>query len=205
MNSIIKNSLENSMSYADYRDLVRQLVEDKSTTGADKSESFVDLTKLNNNRMKRWDKTLKISDEHKFKIIDFNHSVTWLMIAESWCGDAAHVLPVINKIAELNDDIDLKIVLRDDNPELMDQFLTNGARSIPKMIMIDNETGDVIETYGPRPTEATNFVTRYKNKYGKLTAEFKEDLQHWYNQNKGQNIVEDITKLLCRLEPSVCL
>lgn len=195
MDPVIQNSLKNGMSYTAYRNLIKQLVEDKSTTGLDKSEEYVNHTKLSDQRMKRWDKTIKIADEDKQKIQNFDRKVIWLLISESWCGDAAHVVPVLSKIAELNPNINLQIVLRDDNLELMDMFLTNGGRSVPKLIMLDAETGDVLNTYGPRPTEATNYVNRYKTMHGSLTPEFKQDLQFWYNKNKGQNIVTDIVEL----------
>ncbi|MFV0566063.1 MAG: thioredoxin family protein [Flavobacteriaceae bacterium] len=200
MNPIIKNSLKNSMTYHAYRELVKQMVDEKSTTGANKSEDFVSHTKLSEQRMKRWDKTIKISEDDTRKIQAFNHKLIWLVIAESWCGDAAHVVPVLNKIAELNPNIDLKIVLRDDNLALMDLYLTNGGRSIPKLIIINAGTGNVLDTYGPRPTEATNYVNRYKAKHGTLTPEFKEDLQHWYNKNKGENVIKDLTELLAEIK-----
>ncbi|WP_418602233.1 thioredoxin family protein [Hwangdonia sp.] len=204
MDSIIKNSLKNSMSYSEYRSLVKQLVEANSTTGDDKSEAMVDYTKLNDRRMNRWDKTIKISDEAKKRIESFEDNMTWLLITESWCGDAAHVVPAINKVTDLNSHIDLRVVLRDDNPDLMNAFLTNGGRAIPKLIMVENATGNVVCTFGPRPTEATNYVNRFKAKYGTLTPDFKEDLQHWYNNDKGQNVISDLTELLCELQPSVC-
>jgi hypothetical protein len=122
--------------------------------------------------------------------------VTWLVLTESWCGDAAHVIPVINKIAELSDHIDLKLVYRDENEALMNAFLTNGSRSIPKLIMIDSHSGEVLDTFGPRPSEATQLVLDYKAKHGVLTPEFKEELQHWYNTDKGQNTIEDLIQLL---------
>lgn len=205
MGSVIKNSLERSISYQEYRDLVSYLTEISSTTGLEKTEALAEYTKLNDRRMKRWDKTLKISEEAKAIISEFSHGLTWLVIVESWCGDAAHVLPVLNKVSELNNFIDLKIVLRDENLELMDTFLTNGNRAIPKLIMIDSETGEVLNTYGPRPSEAANYVKRFIAKHGKLTPDFKEDLQHWYNKDKGKNIVEDLTQLLCKFEPTACL
>ncbi|NJX15350.1 thioredoxin family protein [Tamlana crocina] len=205
MESIIKSSLERGMSYPSYRELVKQLAENSDTTGLEKTEALVNYTKLNDRRMKRWDKTIKVSDDLKKKIAEFNHPVTWLVITESWCGDAAHVLPALHKIVELNGNLNMKIVLRDEHPKLMDAFLTEGSRSIPKVIMIEDKTGDVLTTYGPRPSEATVYVNRYKAKYGKLTPEFKEDLQHWYNKNKGQNVLKDVTEMLCKLEPSVCL
>jgi thiol-disulfide isomerase/thioredoxin len=203
MNTIIKDSLQRSMSYSAYRNLVKQLVAEKSNTGKEKNEDLANYTLLNDKRMNRWDKTLKLSEEALTKLSQFNENISWLVITESWCGDAAHIVPVLNKIAEAIN-INFRVVLRDDNLELMDMFLTNGARAVPKLIMIDNQTGDVIDTYGPRPKRATQMVQEYKAKYGAITPEFKEDLQVWYNKDKGQNIIQDITEILCQLEPSIC-
>jgi len=201
MHPIIKESINRSISYEDYRELVKQLADKQSNTGIEKTEALANYTKLNDRRMKRWDKTIKISDEAQQKIAKFNKNMTWLIITESWCGDAAHLIPALNKIAEFNPNIDVKLVLRDENPELMDMFLTNGARAIAKVIMINNETDEVLNTYGPRPSEATSYVNRFKAENGSLTPEFKEDLQHWYNSDKGQNIINDVIEVLCQLEP----
>ena len=193
---IIDSALPKSITYQDYRELVNTLVENNATTGFDKSEAMVNYTMLNDRRMKRWDKTVKVSDEVKNRLSNFSGDVTWLVITESWCGDAAHVVPAINKIAELHDGIDLKLVLRDENDALMNQFLTNGGKAIPKLIMIDNTSGQVTDTFGPRPSVATKLVNDYKAMHGKLTDEFKEDLQRWYNQDKGQTAIEDLLQLL---------
>lgn len=195
LKTIIENSLTQSMSYEGYRELVRQLTESKSTTGELKTEALVDYTVLNNKRMKRWDKTVKVSDTAINKIAEITKKTTWLVLTESWCGDAAHLMPVMNKLAELNDNIDFKVVLRDENEALMNQFLTNGGKSIPKLIMIDDDSKTVINTFGPRPSEATHLVNDYKAKHGKLTPEFKEELQHWYNKNKGQAAIKDLIEL----------
>ncbi|OUR98280.1 thioredoxin family protein [Flavobacteriales bacterium 33_180_T64] len=194
--NIINDSLKKAISYQDYRTLVNQLVAEKSTTGNEKTEALVNYTMLNDRRMKRWDKTIKISEAIKESVSNFSGNVTWLVITESWCGDAAHVIPVLNKIAELSEYIDLKLVFRDENEELMDEFLTNGGRAIAKLIMIDNTTGEVVNTFGPRPSEAIQLVNNYKVEHGKLTPEFKEELQGWYNKNKGQNIISDVMTLL---------
>ncbi|MDB0040545.1 thioredoxin family protein [Algibacter sp.] len=201
MHPIIKESINGSISYQDYRELVKQLADEHSNTGIEKTEALANYTKLNDRRMRRWDKTIKVSEETRQKISEFNQKMTWLIITESWCGDAAHVIPAINKMAELNPNIDVKLVLRDENLELMDMFLTKGGRAIPKVIMIDDETGVVLSTYGPRPSEATSYVNRFKAKNGSLTPEFKEDLQHWYNGDKGQNIINDVIEILSQLEP----
>jgi len=196
MVQIIKDSVDKSMSYKTYRELTNKLVENESTTGKDKSDDMVNYTKLNDKRMKRWDKTVKVSDNMKEEFSSLNNKQTWLVITESWCGDAAHVLPVLNKLAELNENINLKLVLRDENEALMNLFLTNGGKAIPKLIIIDDATNNVVNTFGPRPSEATKLVIDYKTKHGKLTPEFKQDLQLWYNKNKGQNIINDLKNLL---------
>ncbi|MCX7547026.1 thioredoxin family protein [Xanthomarina sp. F1114] len=196
MDQIIKDSLTKSMSYQAYRELMGQMVENQSTTGNDKSEDMVEYTKLNEQRMKRWDKTLKVSDNTKKDLANIDTKQTWLVLAESWCGDAAHVIPVFNKLAELNENINLKLVLRDDNDALMNQFLTNGGKSIPKLIIIDDATNKVISSFGPRPAEATKLVVDYKAKHGEITPEIKEELQQWYNKDKGQSVMSDLMSLL---------
>jgi septation ring formation regulator EzrA len=205
MDSIIEDSLRNSMSYQEYRELVKLLTEQHSNTGDTKNDALANYTLLNHSRMKRWDKTIAIPKDIEKKIKSFNEQIIWLVIVESWCADAAHMLPVLNKLAELNKCIELRVVLRDENPELMNAFLTEGTKSIPIMIMIEKTSNKVIHTYGPRPSEAAAYVNRFKSKYGNLTPEFKEDLQHWYNTNKGVNVMEDIVKALCQLEPNLCL
>ncbi len=196
MNNIIKDSLAKSISYTEYTTLVNNLVENKDTTGKDKSENLVEYTMLNAKRMKRWDKTLKVNASVKERIEKIDKKITWLVLTESWCGDAAHVVPVMQKVAELNPNINVKVVLRDENEALMNSFLTNGGKSIPKLIMVDETSGEVINTFGPRPSGATQLVKDYKEKHGMLTPEFKEDLQRWYNKDKGQNAVDDLVALL---------
>jgi len=196
LQNIIKDSLKKAISYQGYRALVKDLVVKESTTGNEKTEDLANYTMLNDRRMKRWDKTVKVDEAVKEKIANTNINQTWLVLTESWCGDAAHIMPVINKVAELNNTIDFKVVLRDENLDLMNQFLTNGGQSIPKLILIDNATNEVVNTFGPRPSEATKLVLDYKAKHGKLTPEFKEDLQGWYNKDKGQNAISDLVSLL---------
>jgi len=196
INQIINESLKKGFSYKEYRKLVEDLSIENSTTGNEKTEALAEYTKLNDRRMKRWDKTLKISEDISEKVAQFNKKITWLVLTESWCGDAAHVIPVLNKVAELNENINFRLVLRDENEDLMNAYLTNGAKAIPKLIAIDKETGKVVNTFGPRPSEATKLVNNYKKTNGSLTPEFKQDLQIWYNKDKGQTTISDLEKLL---------
>jgi hypothetical protein len=195
MKNIIEKSLENTNSYKEYKDLIKELLAKNKSTGPNQSEDITNYSMLNDRRMKRLDKTIKISEETTTKIQKVTEAQTWLLLTEGWCGDAAQNLPVINKMADLNDQIHLKIVLRDENLELMDLFLTNGGRSIPKLIALDKDN-NVINTWGPRPAVAAKMVADYKAENGSLDAHFKEDLQVWYNKDKGKSTQEDFIKLL---------
>ena len=195
MKEIIKNSLQKAISYPEYRTLVKDLLDQGKSTGPSQSDDLLNYSLLNDKRMKRLDKTIKLTEETIAKVKDVKEPQTWLVLTEGWCGDAAQNLPVIHKIAEENPNIDLKLVLRDENVELMDEFLTNGGRSIPKLIALDKEN-EVISTWGPRPTTATKMVADYKNEHGSLDAEFKKDLQVWYNKDKGNDVQKDIISFI---------
>jgi hypothetical protein len=80
----------------------------------------------------------------------------------------------------------------------MDLFLTNGGRSIPKLIALDKEN-NVIDSWGPRPSVATKMVADFKEKNGVLDPEFKQDLQVWYNKDKGQSVQEDFVSIAAKL------
>ncbi len=193
---IIHKAVVESMSYDQFRELVSNLVANNGTTGPEQTEANKHYTVLNDKRMRRWDKTLKISEEVLKQLADYQKKVYWLVIVESWCGDSAPSLPVMNKIATYNDRIDLRIVLRNEHPKLMDAFLTNEKMAIPKLIVIDKETSEVLGTWGPLPTKATIMVNEYKQIHPSLSPEFKEDLQQWFNRDKGQNILADLQQLL---------
>ena len=145
--------------------------------------------------MKRLDKTVKIPSEVIEKIETINKPINWIVITEGWCGDAAQNLPIINKLAELNDHINLRIVLRDEHPELMGKFLTNGGEAIPKLIHTEDDH-EIISHWGPRPSVATKMVEDYKEEHGMLTPEFKKDLQIWYNTDKGETTINDMLEFL---------
>jgi hypothetical protein len=193
---LVRDGLKSSMDYMEYRLLVSNLALEGRSTGSIESQELSYYTRLNDQRMKRLDKTIKISADSEAKIKKVVKKIIWLVLTESWCGDAAQTLPIMNKIAAMNTNISLRVVLRDGHPELMEQFLSNGTMAIPKLISLDGTSGEVLGEWGSRPSIAAKMVQDYKHKYGKLTAEFKQDLQLWYNKDKGQNTVNDLLSLL---------
>lgn len=198
--SIVQNALSKAMTYDAFRTLMDEHATQGTSTGPNQTEALTNYTMLNQRRFKRLDKTIKLTPEDTAIIKSFKGDVTWLAITESWCGDAAQTMPVMQKIAQLSDGITVKVALRDENLDLIDAFLYNGGRSIPKLVAVDNSTGQILGDWGPRPSKATQLVNDYKAEHGKLTPEFKQDLQMWYNKDKGQNTAEDLLKLLSNSE-----
>jgi hypothetical protein len=193
--TLIKKSIKRGVSYSTYKTLIKGLLVGGKSTGKEQTEELLNYSKLNDTRMDRLDKTLKISEETQTALNQLKSNITFLVLAEGWCGDAAQILPVLNKITEASSKIEMKIVCRDENEELMDNYLTNGSKSIPKVIIVD-ENYDVINSWGPRPLIATQMVQDYKAKNGVIDDEFKKDLQIWYNKDKGKSTQQDIMKLL---------
>ena len=188
--------LNDTYTFKEYFQLVSNLVEQNRTTGPNQSELNSQYTRLNFQRLKRIVKTLQISDELTGAIRQIQSDMLWIVIVEAWCGDVPQNLPYFDAISNASDKIRLKIVLRDDNPEVMDQFLTNGSRSIPKLICLDPETFEVIGSWGPRPEGATELVKKMI-KDPKITKDMRnEAVQRWYLQNKGIQLQSELSLLL---------
>ena len=196
MKHILEKSLRTAQSYTEYKEMVLELLREGKSTGIIQNDDLVHFTKLNNQRMKRLDKQTKLNEDSLTKTQKINKDFTWLVLTESWCGDAAQTLPVINKFAEANEKIDLKVVLRDENEELMNEFLTNGNKSIPKLIVVDNDSKEVVGSWGPRSAKAAKMVIDYKEKHGKIDSQLKTDLQNWYNEDRGMDIEMEMVELI---------
>ena len=196
MNSILNMSIAKSSSYQQYRNLIAKLAQDGQTSGTNINPDYIHYTKLNESRMHRLDKTLEVIEDVKLFLENLSKESIWLVLAESWCGDAAQILPVINKMAEVSDKIDLRIVLRDANEDLMHLFLTDGTKSIPKLIIIDKANGEVVGDFGPRPKPAKQLILDYKATHGVVDEAAKIELQKWYLADKGVAIQQEIVGLI---------
>lgn len=197
MKSIVAKALFNSHSYVEYRKLVTDLLSEGKSTGDVQSESLTHYTSLNEARMNRLEKTIKITEDTIDKLQKLENHFIWLVISEGWCGDAAQILPIINKMALASDKkVDLRIVLRDENDELMSQYLTNGGRAIPKVIVICKEAGIVRADWGPRPKGATRLMADYKKEFGVIDDKIKTDLQLWYLADKGVSVQEELLEIM---------
>jgi hypothetical protein len=200
MKTSVAKALFNSHSYSEYRKLVSDLLLEGKSTGNEQSEDLTHYSTLNETRMDRLDKTMKIPDENILKLKNLKSDYIWLVISEGWCGDAAQLVPIFNKMAIVSEDkIELKIVFRDENEELMKFFLTNKKRAIPKLIVIGRETGSVLGSWGPRPKGAADLINDYKKKFGVIDETAKTELQLWYLKDKGLSTQNEIIEMMQNL------
>ncbi len=186
----IGSALEKSISYPQYSELLSAYAREGKTSGTH-SEDLVHYTKLNAQRSKRIGKTLQLKED-LVNLVKGLSKQTWLVITETWCGDAANSVPVIAAIADQNPLIDLRLVFRDEHPELIDQFLTKGGRSIPKLIALDDDL-NVLFDWGPRPEELQKIYWDWREKEDRVPyKEFHLTIQKWYNENKSSSIQQEL-------------
>lgn len=194
---MLLNGAKAAMDHAEYRALLAQLVAEGRTTGPDQGEEMVAYTKLNLARTVRVEKTVKLASEAE-QVMSMAPPMTWLVITEPWCGDSSQIVPVLQLMAEAVPRITLRILLRDQHLELMDRYLTGGARGIPKLIAF-NDAGKELFTWGPRPEAAQAMVL--DNKKLPLDEQIaKEDLyakvHAWYAADRGKAVQEELVALV---------
>jgi hypothetical protein len=197
LQSLINNNFKESMDYASYRSLIDTLHEQGKVTGPTQTPELLEYSKLNVHRMDRWDKHAAFSQATIDTLKGLDRSLDILVITEGWCGDAAQIVPVIEKLSKLSDRIRTHYILRDENLEIIDMFLTNGkSRSIPIFVIIEN--GQVIGKFGPRPAPAQELIDQLKAENSGMDV-IKEKLHLWYARDKHKALEEEFVAVLTRL------
>jgi Thioredoxin len=186
-----KNYLEKGISYDQYK---RNMAEDLALNTDLKIKEYINL---NQRRMHRVEKTYIPSAEIIAQVKNLKHKTYWLIVTEHWCGDASQSLPALHALAELSEGkIEMKLVYRDQNDELMNAYLTNGTRSIPKLIQLDEHL-NVTGIWGPRPTVAQKLVKELKANPA-TAATYANELHLWYAKDKQQSLEKEAAQLLFR-------
>ncbi len=185
----------NGYTFSEYVEVLSNKINSTDITklSGEELERF-ETTKLNFQRISRINKSYTVSENLTSKIKQIDKPQLWMVLTEDWCGDSAQNIPYISKMAECNPLIDLRILIRDENPDIMDLYLTNGtARSIPKLIAFDL-VGNELFQWGPRPVEGQKLVDKAKAE-GKTKEQFLNDLHLWYGRNRGKNLEEEFSNL----------
>lgn len=120
-----------------------------------------------------------------------------LVLSEDWCGDAFNSVPYIAALADAAANLELRILPRDRNPELMDSHLTNGSRSIPVVMVL---TADYREMawWGPRPRDLQTWVMLEGKQLP--TDERYRRIRTWYARDQGRTTLEEVVSLMERAE-----
>jgi len=196
MDSNLLQTITRSYNYTDYKNLVIKYAKEQMTSGEQLPERIA-ATLINAQRMKRIDKQCIINYNLHTLTSQINKKQKWLVISETWCGDSAQCIPVIAKIAELNENIKLEIIFRDEYLDIIDSFLTNGTRSIPKLICTDEESDAVNFIWGPRPKAIQDKVSELKASNPDITHdELVKNIHLWYAQDKTKSIQSEFIDLL---------
>lgn len=182
------------MSWEEYLDLFDIILDGKITHAPYDNPTFVDYVSLNKARTKRWLKRGEVLDDARQIIDQIDQDLQWYLITEPWCGDAAHNNPFIYKLCSLNDKNHLNIILRDTETDWIDNYLTNGGRSIPKLIVRDKNGNDLF-TWGPRPKACQELVEELKDN-GTNGATSKKLIQEWYNKDNGRSVQRELIELI---------
>ncbi len=183
------------MKLEEYEKQFPAILNGENNTPPYDKESYINYVKLNQSRIKRWYKVGKLSPEITETIQNIKAPLNWLLITEPWCGDAAHSHAFIVKMAALNPLISLTIQNRDAPGSEIDNYLTNGGKSIPKLI-VRNSQGEDLFNWGPRPSEIQEKVMYYKKNPTLDPEEQKKEIQSWYNKDKGTAIQNELNHLL---------
>ena len=193
---ITSEVVEKGFTFNQYLQLIEGLLAENKTTGTDHSEFMVEYTKLNMQRMKRLVKTTVLVEELREKLENLQKEMVWLVITEGWCGDAAQIVPVMAEIAKNSPKIQLSFILRDEHPEKMDQYLTNGGRSIPKLVCLEAGTLKEFGSWGPRPAAAQEMIMEAKKNPDLSRDEFIHKVHKWYADNKTLDTQKELLEKL---------
>jgi len=116
-----------------------------------------------------------------------------LAIAEDWCGDAVNTMPILARLAEATPQVELRVLRRDEHPDVMDRYLLNGTRSIPIVIVLDRDFAE-LGYWGPRPSELQVWVLAHKDTMGK--EDRYREVRRWYAKDRGESTLREVLGLV---------
>ncbi len=201
MKNLEQDLIVQALTYAGYRSLVTDLLAEDKTTGLHHTPELLKYSHLNEQRMNRLDKTFRLDSQAAELLAQLTKPQQWLVITEGWCGDASQIVPVLHSLSLLNENIQLGFVLRDEQPDLMDAFLTEGSRSIPKIIFADAKSGEVGGSWGPRPAavqaQIRDMIVQMKGSTDlevrhKIYEDLKTLVHTWYAHDRTVSIQREV-------------
>jgi len=160
-------------------------------------EKYVKLLAENLTLHKLHYKNFELADNEIQKLENLS-CTNILVISEPWCGDSFALLPIVKKITEANPAWNLKLILRDENVELIDKFLTNGSRAIPIFLFLDDKN-ELLFKWGARPLAAQNIFEQYRSQISSGEIEKSKvilKIRQFYSKDKGKEASKEILNLI---------
>jgi len=188
--------LKKGISYQQYLDQVAKHIKFEETKLAGECDPKLNLIKLNQARMKRLNRTITLEKATITKLSALKNKLIWVVLLESWCSDAGQNIPLIAKMADISSNIELILLPRDQNLDVMDHYLTNGGRAVPKLICLSAKTLLELGTWGPRPQKAQDIMIAYKANPVSSKEEAIKNIQLWYARDKGISTQAEFIELL---------
>jgi len=184
--------LSTTFSYKAYRE---RIAEELSKPPADAAaEKMRPYTEIASNIMDRYEASAAITEQLQ-TAVQQAPSTTWLVITEGWCGDAAFNMPLMAALEkEMPGKVKIRIALRDSNPDLIDAHLTDGGRSIPIVIVLDNKLQEIAK-WGPRPNALQALTKEWKSE-GLGLKDLIKNSHAWYHADKTASLQQELLELV---------
>ncbi len=188
---------ESGLTYGEYLQVLGRAAQQETRPEMTAVErNRLEYTRLNLQRTQRIAKTYRVSDPLRRALEAIDAPQRWLVISEPWCGDSAQCLPYIAAMAEAAPRVEMRILLRDQNLDVMDRYLTDGKRAIPLLVAADDQ-GRELFRWGPRPAPAAALFAEAQ-RAGTEKPEILEALHLWYGRDRGRTIDAELGALLGR-------
>jgi hypothetical protein len=196
MPSVISSVLSQTIAWGEYYNIARRYAEADDRPELYRDEKMLRYTRENIGRMDHILDTINIESKLYNLLAALRRDLTWVALSEPWCGDASQVVPVLYTIASCSDKIAFRILQSDAYADVMNAYLTDGSRSIPKLVCLDTQTMEELGTWGPRPAALQNIVLENKDDTSLSFGAKVRMVHHWYENDKTASIQEEFIDLI---------
>ncbi len=193
---ITEEVLKRTLNFDQYMELTKTIVANPNYGGMYANEKTHRYTRSNLERMDKVLQHITINQKLYNALTDLDEDWVWLVLSEPWCGDASWGTPALYIFSTASEKIDFRILLRDENPEIMKAYQTEGSDSIPKLICLRKCDLKELGNWGPRPQVLQQMIMQWKDTPGLDYRESVRQLHAWYDEDMTRSIQDEMIDLL---------
>ncbi|MGB1247483.1 MAG: thioredoxin family protein [Chitinophagales bacterium] len=187
--------LDKAMTFDDFQQYTLDIIDKKNIVAPYDNPDYLSFTVANHRRIDKILKDIQLSKKLYNELNDDVKKWTWIVFDEPWCSDASFSVPVLYAMSLASGgEIDFKIYLRDTHPEIMEHYLTDNGKAIPKLVCLDENMNE-LGTWGPRPAELQKLAIELKQRNADLTEKIKTSFG-WYRKDKGESLQAEFIDLI---------